>query len=70
MGEEKITITIDEEGRLHLETRGIKGPVCLDEARALLAGVAITTQVSKTDEYYEGPKAKVRPPVKLERDRT
>lgn len=60
MSKEKIIIKIDEKGELVLETKGIKGPTCLDEALKLIEELALVTEVRKTDEYYMGGKVKVQ----------
>ena len=39
MKEERITITINEDGSLNVKTEGLKGEACLDEVNALLDGV-------------------------------
>ncbi len=66
MSEEKIIIKIDEKGELVLETKGIKGPTCLDEALKILEDLALITEVRKTDEYYMEGKVKVQTNVKVE----
>lgn len=69
MSDETITITIDEDGQLRLETRGIVGPVCVEEARKLLEKIAIPVEIHKTDEYFMGAKGKVRSSLRVGRDR-
>ncbi|MEM2905044.1 MAG: hypothetical protein QW587_04815 [Candidatus Bathyarchaeia archaeon] len=60
-------VVVDADGRLFLQTRGFKGPACLEEARRLLAllkeaGVETeNVEVRVTEEYYAGrEKAQVR----------
>lgn len=67
MTEERITITINEDGTLQLETKGIKGPVCMDEAQALLEGIAVQVRAERTDEFYMKQKAGVRPSLEVGR---
>lgn len=53
MKEQRITVTINEDGSLDLKTDGIKGEACLSEVEELLDGLAEITDVKKTDEYYQ-----------------
>lgn len=53
MKEERITITINEDGSLNVETEGLKGEACLDEVNALLDEVANIKEIKKTDEYNQ-----------------
>ena len=56
MAEEKITITIDEDGKISASTQGIKGEMCLTELEALLGKDINIQSVTKTDEYYQKTK--------------
>lgn len=53
MKEQRINITINEDGSLDLKTDGIKGEVCLSEVEELLDELADIKEVKKTDEYYQ-----------------
>ncbi|MEI0478949.1 DUF2997 domain-containing protein [Brachyspira pulli] len=53
MQEERITITINEDGSLNVKTEGLKGEACLDEVNALLDEVANIKEIKKTDEYNQ-----------------
>lgn len=56
MAEEKITITIDEDGKISASTQGIKGEMCLTELEVLLGKDINIQSVTKTDEYYQKTK--------------
>lgn len=60
MGGGKVTIRINEKGEIELETRGMPGPVCLEEVNKLLEEIVAVTDVKKTDEYYMKPKVRTR----------
>ncbi|WP_302271965.1 DUF2997 domain-containing protein [Brachyspira aalborgi] len=53
MKEQRINITINEDGSLDLKTDGIKGEACLSEVEELLDELADIKEVEKTDEYYQ-----------------
>ena len=53
MQEQRITVTINEDGSLDLKTDGIKGEACLSEVEELLDELADIKEVKKTDEYYQ-----------------
>lgn len=53
MKEQRINITINEDGSLDLKTDGIKGEACLSEVEELLDEFADIKEVKKTDEYYQ-----------------
>lgn len=53
MKEQRINITINEDGSLDLKTDGIKGEACLSEIEELLDELADIKEVKKTDEYYQ-----------------
>ncbi len=53
MKEQRINITINEDGSLDLKTDGIKGGACLSEVEELLDELADIKEVKKTDEYYQ-----------------
>ena len=53
MKEQRINITINEDGSLDLKTDGIKGEACLSEVEEILSELANIKEVKKTDEYYQ-----------------
>ena len=53
MKEQRINITINEDGSLDLKTDGIKGEACLSEVEEILSELADIKEVKKTDEYYQ-----------------
>ena len=53
MLEQRITVTINEDGSLDLKTDGIKGEACLSEVEEILNELADIKEVKKTDEYYK-----------------
>lgn len=57
MAEERITITIDSEGKLQAETNGFKGETCLKELEQLLGDLVELEKITKTDEFYQQLKA-------------
>lgn len=53
MQEQRITVTINEDGSLNVKTDGIKGEACLSEVEEILNELADIKEVKKTDEYYQ-----------------
>lgn len=53
MKEQRINITINEDGSLDLKTDGIKGEACLSEVEEILSELADIKEVKKTNEYYQ-----------------
>lgn len=53
MAEQRITITIDENGKINASTDGIKGEMCLTELQELLDENEMMQSVKKTDEYFQ-----------------
>lgn len=53
MKEQRINITINEDGSLDFKTDGIKGEACLSEVEEILDELADIKEVKKTDEYYQ-----------------
>lgn len=53
MAEHRITITIDENGKIDASTSGIKGEMCLTELQSLLDDLENLQSIKKTDEYYQ-----------------
>lgn len=52
MPEQRIVITIDENGQITAKTEGFKGDVCLSELDTLLQDET-PLKVDKTDEFYQ-----------------
>ncbi|MFM2482849.1 DUF2997 domain-containing protein [Celerinatantimonas sp. YJH-8] len=53
MPEQKITLTIDEEGAITAKTSGFKGESCLEALDELLNLEGVVSNVKKTDEYHQ-----------------
>lgn len=53
MAEIKISIKIDENGKIIAKTDGIKGEMCLTELEEILGEEIKGMSVKKTDEYYQ-----------------
>ena len=53
MAEERIVITIDEEGNLTAQTNGFKGSICEKALEDILEDTIQVKQANKTDEYYQ-----------------
>ncbi len=53
MAEQRIVITIDENGKMNASTEGIKGEVCLDELQAIMDSLEELQSITKTDEFYQ-----------------
>jgi hypothetical protein len=53
MAEKRISIKIDETGKISAKTDGIKGEMCLTELEEILGEEILTMTVKKTDEYYQ-----------------
>ena len=53
MKENKIIITISKDGSIKLETKGIKGSLCVTEVDEILKGIDVINNSSYTSEYYE-----------------
>lgn len=58
MAEQRIVITIDENGKINASTEGIKGEMCLDELQELLGSFEELQSINKTDEFYQANKLK------------
>ena len=59
MPEQKITLTIDEDGAITAKTSGFKGESCLDALDELLNLEGVVSSVKKTDEYHQQQIVKV-----------
>ena len=53
MKEQRITVTIDAEGKMSAKTTGLKGETCIEELEALLSELAEIEDVKLTREYHE-----------------
>ena len=53
MKEQRITVTIDAEGKMSAKTTGLKGETCIEELEALLSELAEIEDVKHTREYHE-----------------
>lgn len=53
MPEQKITLTIDDDGAITAKTSGFKGESCLEALDQLLNLDGVVSNVKKTDEYYQ-----------------
>ena len=53
MREQRITVTIDAEGKMSAKTDGLKGETCIEELEALLSELAELDDVKHTREYKE-----------------
>tara|TARA_S200000501_G_C20745558_1_gene709345 strand:- start:261 stop:476 length:216 start_codon:yes stop_codon:yes gene_type:complete len=51
--EQRITVTIDAEGKMSAKTDGLKGETCIEELEALLSELAELDDVKHTREYKE-----------------
>lgn len=53
MPEQKIVLTIDDEGAIVAKTSGFKGDSCLEALDALLQLEGVVSHMKKTDEYHQ-----------------
>lgn len=53
MPEQKIVITIDEEGTITAKTSGFKGESCLSALEELLEFDGTVSSIKKTDEFHQ-----------------
>ena len=51
MREQRITVTIDADGKMSAKTDGLKGETCIEELEALLSELAELDDVKHTREY-------------------
>ena len=54
-GREELEIEIDEQGRVHVVTKGLKGPACLEYAKVFQELLGPVVEQRLTHEYYEQP---------------
>lgn len=64
MAEQRITITIDENGKINASSDGIKGEMCLTELQELLDNEEMLQSVKKTDEFYQSVETKTNNIIK------
>ena len=64
MAEQRIIVTIDENGKINASTDGLKGEVCLTELQELLDDFENLQSVKKTDEYYQSEVVKSKNVIK------
>lgn len=67
MAEQKIVITIDENGKINAATEGIKGEMCLDELQKLLGDLADLHSIVKTDEFYQANEVKYKNKIEIKK---
>ncbi|MBB1505395.1 DUF2997 domain-containing protein [Pseudoalteromonas sp. SG41-1] len=60
MPEQKIVITIDDDGVITAKTAGFKGESCLEALEDLLELNGVVGEVKKTDEYHHCKRLKKR----------
>ncbi|EGQ9598065.1 DUF2997 domain-containing protein [Vibrio parahaemolyticus] len=53
MPEQKITLTIDDDGAITAKTSGFKGESCLEALDELLNLDGVVSNIKKTDEYHQ-----------------
>ncbi|UGV41775.1 DUF2997 domain-containing protein [Methanococcoides orientis] len=53
MAEQRITIEIDEEGKIVAKTSGFKGEACMDELQKLLDGEVCPSTLKPTDDFHQ-----------------
>lgn len=64
MAEQRIIVTIDENGKINASTDGIKGEMCLTELQELLDDFEDLQSLTKTDEYYQSEETKSKNVIK------
>lgn len=67
MRERTIEVTIDEEGNVFAETKGIIGPICVEELDSILAGLEGEREVKNTGDYYKESPQTIRRQVRAGR---
>ena len=60
MPEQKITLTIDDDGAISAKSCGFKGESCLEALDELLNLEGVVSSVKKTDEYHQQPQQTAR----------
>ncbi|MDR1318719.1 MAG: DUF2997 domain-containing protein [Treponema sp.] len=59
MAEQRIEITIDQDGKIEASSEGFKGETCLAELEKLLGEFGHAASVSKKDAFYQRTQASV-----------
>lgn len=54
MKEYILEVIIEEDGRIVAETKGMSGPICVEELEGLLEGLEGEREDKKKPEYYQG----------------
>jgi hypothetical protein len=52
MEEQKVKITIKENGELFIETKGLHGPAGIEEINKMLEGIALAVDISKKTDHH------------------
>lgn len=63
MPEQRITLTIDEQGSITAKTSGFKGETCLEALEELLGKDMPLVDIKKTDEFHQSAQAKTQVPI-------
>ena len=53
MPEQKVILTIDDQGKITAKTDGFKGEACLEAVESLLEQELNVVNIKKTDEYFQ-----------------
>lgn len=67
MAEQRIEVTIDENGKISASTEGFKGEICIEELQKILKDLADWQSVSKTDEFYQTNELKKQTKIEIEK---
>jgi len=59
MPEQRITIEIDEDGKISAKAAGFVGETCLDELQELIEQENSLLSIKPTDNYYQKKKEKI-----------
>ncbi|HUX12446.1 MAG TPA: DUF2997 domain-containing protein [Spirochaetia bacterium] len=60
MNEEKIVVSIGEDGSIEAEAFGFEGPVCMEKLSTLLAELGPFTSERHKDDYFKGKRTTVQ----------
>ena len=64
MPEKRITIDIDEDGKISAKTAGFTGEACLDALMELLDKDEVPMIIKPTDDYYQQRKVSAKETIK------
>ncbi len=67
MPEQRITIEIDENGKITAKTDGFEGSACLDMLQELLEDEPLPASIKPTDDYYKTLATKTTGKLTMER---